>query len=240
MENPEPLDNVVHKNLCIDLEVEGVMVSNTNIAPIMLWEFADIQKEYPIFFRSNPKSNEFQAVALLGLDKDENLFWNNGWITRHAPALLARGPFLLGPGTRSSVGEEAEPALYIDIDDPRVSFQAGEPVFLAHGGHTPYLERAIKILKKAHSGQSVSSEFFQALSDLDLFEKVEIKVELNESQTYTIPQFYSISYDRLDELNPEQVYKLHKSGFLEAIYLVLSSHNNVHRLTELKQRRSAE
>ena len=37
-------------------------------------EFADVQREYPIFFRKDPATGEFMSIALLGFSKDENLF----------------------------------------------------------------------------------------------------------------------------------------------------------------------
>jgi hypothetical protein len=63
-------------------------------------EFEEVQREYPILIRKDP-SGDYQAVALLGLDRDENLFLDEtGWNARYVPAVQQRGAVLDRPAAR--------------------------------------------------------------------------------------------------------------------------------------------
>ena len=42
--------------------------------PAFPTEFAELQREYPIFLRKDHDNGDWQAVALLGFDQHENLF----------------------------------------------------------------------------------------------------------------------------------------------------------------------
>jgi hypothetical protein len=89
-------------------------------------EFAYAQREYPILFRRDSSGN-LQAVALLGLDKDENLYLDdNGWNARYIPAVQQRGPFLIGFRNREVDGDVVrEPVIHVDLDHPRISQTEG-------------------------------------------------------------------------------------------------------------------
>ncbi|RYG52825.1 MAG: hypothetical protein EOO01_05900, partial [Chitinophagaceae bacterium] len=94
------------------------------------------QREFAIIFRRRDEG--LQAYALLGLDRDENLFLSGDyWTSRYVPASHQRGPFSIGMvrGTSDAV---SQPMLHVDRDDPRVGDDDGLPLFLEHGGNTPY------------------------------------------------------------------------------------------------------
>ncbi|PNB46164.1 peptide ABC transporter permease, partial [Pseudomonas sp. FW305-130] len=92
----------------------------------------------------------FYAVALLGLDPDENLFLDAaGWQARHIPAIHQRGPFLIGLVDRTIDGQtRREPMLHVDLDHPRIAAAPQSPhaqaVFLPHGGSSPYLDHIVR------------------------------------------------------------------------------------------------
>jgi hypothetical protein len=68
------LDNVNHKNLRVIARRAAEYGDNVNQVQTFPTEFGDVQRDYPIFFPKDSKSGEFQAIALLGLDRNENLF----------------------------------------------------------------------------------------------------------------------------------------------------------------------
>jgi hypothetical protein len=79
MTNTVLLDNVTHKDLRVRAGYSAAFGDNINLALVFPTEFVFVQREYPILFRRDAKG-EFQAVALLGLDKSENLFLDgSGW-----------------------------------------------------------------------------------------------------------------------------------------------------------------
>lgn len=60
-------------------------------------EFAELQREYPIFLRRDADTGGWQSVALLGFEQHENLFLQGDrWNAAYLPGAAAKGPFLIG------------------------------------------------------------------------------------------------------------------------------------------------
>jgi hypothetical protein len=223
-----PLDNTAHRNLRVVTRYGERYGNFTGSVPTFITEFGDIQREYPILFRKDPASNELMAVALLGLQRDENLFLEDDhWDASYIPGVISRGPFFIG---RDSV-------LHVDLDDPRVSETEGESLFLEQGGMSTYLQRVALGLKGLSDGLAVNQQMFAAYASLNLIEAVEIEVTISETERYPLTGFFTISAQKLAALDGEGLLELNKAGFLFAAFLVVSSLNNVRKLIDLKSRR---
>jgi hypothetical protein len=233
------LNNIAHKNLRVITRYGAPYGDFTGTVATFITEFGDVQREYPILFRKDSKTGEFMAVALLGLQSNENLFLDGDrWSASYVPGLVARGPFFIGFQEREEGGEmRREPVLHVDMDDPRVSETEGEPLFLEQGGQSPYLQRVATVLKGLSEGLAVNPQMFAALNAMNLIEPVGIEVKVSEAERYDLQGFYTISAEKLAALDAESLFKLNKSGFLFAAFLVVSSLNNVRKLIDLKVRR---
>jgi hypothetical protein len=240
MTNTVLLDNVNHKDLRVITGYSAAFGDNINMALVFPTEFVFLQREYPILFRRNPEG-DLQAVALLGLDKGENLFLDEPrWNARYVPAVQQRGPFVIGLHQHSTQGQgEREPMVHVDLDHPRVSETEGEPVFLDHGGHSPYLEHAIRTLQIIHDGAEVAKPMFAAFEKAGLIETMEAEVNLDERVTYKLPDFLTINQDRLAGLDGRTLENLNRHGYLQLAVMVMHSLGNVEWLIELKRRRLA-
>ncbi|WP_417450136.1 SapC family protein [Kordiimonas sp.] len=237
MPNIKMLDNVEHHNLKVKPERGAVFGDNVNQALVFPNEFRDLQREYPILFRKNAEG-AFQAVALLGLDRDENLYLGgDGWDANYIPAVLARGPFSIGlqRGDGASA-TEADAKIQIDLDNAAVNTQEGHPLFLPQGGNAPYLEYIIAVLRTLHDGIGVAKMFFDALDSLKLIEPVTLEVKISETRQYTVPDVYSISEEKFQNLPADELNKLHKSGLLAPCYWVQSSLDNIRQLVARKNK----
>ncbi len=235
MSNLVMLDNVEHFDLRVKTERGEMFGDNINQVLVFPNEFKDLQREYAIFFRQD-KDGEYQAVVLLGLDHNENLFLNgNQWNARYVPAVQARGPFSIGVTQAGGNSPEAgEPMIRIDMDNPAVNKEEGYPLFKPHGGYSLYLEQTIVTLQKVHIGIEYSKAFFAALQELDLIEPVAAEIKISDTKQYSIPGVFSISEERFLELPEGDLAKLHRAGFLALCYWVLSSLDNVNMLVERK------
>src|SRR5690606_7322863 len=127
------------------------------LVPTFPTEYAAVQREYPIFFKKDPATGEDYSIALLGVAKNETLFLEQGrWNAAYVPGMIARGPFLVGFQAQQVDGETGnEPVIHVDLDHPRVSRTEGEPVFLPHGGNSPYLEHIAMVLRGIREGVEV-------------------------------------------------------------------------------------
>jgi hypothetical protein len=235
------LDNINHRDLRVVTRHSAEFGDSVNQVQIFPTEFGDIQREYPVFFRKDPETGEFQAIALLGLDKGENLFLDEtGWHAGYIPAIMARGPFMIGFQQQEVDGElRKEPMIHVDLDNPRVSETEGEPVFLPQGGNSPYLERISYALKRIYDGLTASKQMFAAFLALDLIEPLRVEFKLSDTEQYTATNYYTINQEKLSQLDGASLEKLNKAGFLRMAFLVVTSLANVPKLIDMKNRKRA-
>lgn len=239
MANLVSLNNVEHKDLKVNVEYSPVYGHAVGCVTVLPTEFADIQKEYPIFFQRDSQSNKIQAVALVGISPDENLFLEDGiWRGRYVPAVIAKGPFVIGVEDQSlRGGSEQAAVVMVDLDDPRINTQMGVSVFLEFGGESQYLKQVNSILNGIYQGLQVCDAMYQAFDELGLIEPCNLEITLANNEIYRIQGCHTINRDALYSLSAENVLKLHSAGFLEGAYLVLASLSNVQRLIEIKNSR---
>lgn len=240
MANRVLLNNVEHQNLKLAHRFGAEFGDAVNQMLVLPTEFEDAQREYPIFFRQE-EQGDYHAVVLLGFERGENLFLaDDVWSARYVPAVQRRGPFLSGI-QEQGVDDSArrQPLIHVDLDDPRVGREEGEPLFLPHGGHAPALERVSRALATLQSGLDVQAAMFAMFQELELIEKVTAEVKLSDEKEYRLTSFHTLNQERFATLDGEALEKLHHHGFLLLAVFVLSSLRNMGRLIELKNRKLA-
>ncbi len=236
------LNNVDHQDLTVATGHGPEFGDAVNQVLVFPTEWQDLQREYPILFRRS-EEGRFQSVALVGLDRDENLFLGDGvWHARYVPALHQRGPFSIGL-TRAEDGSEAEPMVHVDLDSPRITARGegvpGQIVFLPHGGNSPYLDAVSDVLGRIHDGVIANDPMFDAFQVEGLIEPVALEIFLDETNKYTLDDLYTISAERLAALDGEALARLHAPGFLQLAFFAIASLGTVSRLIELKTSRLA-
>ena len=235
------LNNVDHKSLKVDTRPESNDNNQVNRSLVHATEISELQKEFPLVFYKHPGTEQLQLHAILGLEKDENLFISqSGWNTRFVPALLARGPFSLGYKKVLEEGESPkDPVICIDTDDPRVNTEQGEDIFLQFGGEAPYLEYVKKALQTIDSGIQFDKTLFTLVESMDLLEPVSIQIKLSNVEEINFSDYYTINQQKLTTLAGESLSKLNQYGVLSLLYFVLSSMGNFQQLIALKNAKSA-
>jgi len=233
------LNNVTHKDLRVIRRYGTEFGDNVGTVVTVPTEYADIQREYPIFFRKDPASGEYQSIALLGFQKDENLFLENGrWNASYVPGLIARGPFLIGFQEQQVDGDvRKEAVIHIDLDNPHVSTTEGEPIFLPQGGNSRYLDHMASVLSGLRDGMSISKAMFAAFGEFELIEPIKVEIKLSENEKYDVLGLHTINHEKLANLSGEALEKLNRTGFLQGAFLVIASHSNMKKLIDMKYRR---
>jgi hypothetical protein len=236
MANFQLLNNVDHKDLKVIIERSADLGDNVWYAVTFPNEFKNLQRHYPVFFIKNPDDGEFQAVAMFGVEEDENLFLDeNGWNASYIPLNIMRQPFLIGFQDQDHGGEaRREPVVTVDMDSPRINSELGEPVFLEHGGNSDYLENINSILNVLFVGMRTTRPFFDTLSDFNLLESFVLDAQLYDGSEHRLAGFYTINEDVLAELDGEYLEMLNEKGYLEAVYMVIASMANLPLLLERK------
>ena len=239
MANNVLLDNVAHKDLRIITTRSaryGDNIANTGVVPS---EFRRVQAEYPIVFREDASEGHFEPVAMLGLERGENLFLEDDtWIASYVPLAIQRQPFLIGFQQQTEGGVPVREAVtYIDMDSPRISESEGEAVFLEHGGVSPYLEYITSVLKAINEGHKYNKGFSDALIQYELLEPFALEVELNNGSKFKLMGFHTIHEEKLNALDGEALRSLHSRGYLEHIYMTMASIANFSVLIQRKNER---
>ncbi|GAB2524313.1 SapC family protein [Microbulbifer agarilyticus] len=236
------LNNVEHADLNVVSHFSSALGDGAAAVLTFPTEFENIQREYPILLRKDTQGGAFQAVAILGLQKGENLFLDddakstNGWAGNYVPAMVARGPFIVG-FQESEDGDAPQPMIYVDEQSPKLSREEGAPLFLEFGGNSPYLDYVSGVLRTIHQGEEVAREMFAALDEVGLLEPVSINVDLKNGDKHQLSGYYTVSEDRLNNLSGESLQALNGAGYLRGAFLMLSSLGNIEHLVARKNAR---
>lgn len=233
MANPVLLNNIEHKDLRVITRHGKGLGDSHPYVPTFAGEFRLLQAHYPIVFSKPAEDQPFEPVALFGFENDENLFLTeSGWDASTIPLLVERLPFLIGKH-----GEEL--MIHIDLDSPRISKTEGEPLFLEHGGMTPYLENVNSMLITVHQGMESNAGFIEALVKHELLESFALDVQLDDGSQHRMTGFSTIHEENLNKLDAATLDSLHKQGYLAAIYFQLASLSNFRALIDRKNARNA-
>ncbi len=239
MANHVLLNNIAHKDLKVITDRAEKYGDNVMFTTTFPLEFRNIQSTYPIFFQKNNQTGAFNAIALFGFKENENLYLNeNGWNASYIPLTIERHPFLIGFQQFQEEGiAKKQMVIHIDMDNPRVNETEGTVLFMPHGGNTNYLEHVASVLEAIHYGYEHSEGFINMLLELDLLESFSLDIQLNDGSNNQMQGFYTINEDKLGALNGDMLAKLHRQGYLQAIYMVVASHSNIRPLIDEKNKR---
>jgi len=235
----EMLNNIAHRELRVATGFGPEFGDAVGMVPAYPSEYAELQREYPIFLRKDAATGEWQSVVLLGFEQHENLYLDDGrWNASYLPGAAAKGPFLIGfQESRIDGALTREPVLHVDLDHPRVSNSAGEPVFLPQGGNSPYLDHIANVLRGIHDGHAFGAEMFAMLDTKGLIQPITLDVQIDPQNRVGVNGLHAIDRDRLAQLDGAALAELNRAGYLEGAYLMLASLHNMRRLIAEKQRR---
>lgn len=228
------LDNVQHAALKLRRGHGARFGEAVNQVAVFASEFAQVQREYPILFARTPEG-ALQAVAILGFDRDENLFLDGErWDASYVPALLSRRPFSIGV-------EGGEPVVCVDLADPRIAAEGepGEPVFKPHGGNAPALDAALEALRTLQSGAAAAPAMTAVFDELGLVEPVRLQVQFDEHTGIDFDGYLAVVPEKISGLDGAALERLNKAGLLDVAVFAAASLGTVPRLIARKRRKLA-
>ena len=223
------LSNVEHRDLRVITKRAAAYGDDVMFALTFPSEFRNLQAHYPIVFAKS-REGMYAPLALFGFREKQNLFLNeNGWDAHYLPLMLERQPFLIGASPTGKV-------IHIEMDHPRVSRTEGERVFDDQGANTPLLERAASVLATIDEGVNSTAAFITAIQEFNLLEPFALDIRFQDGTQNRFTGFHAIQEDRLKELGPEALGKLHSQGYLQAVFMVLASLANFRDMIERASR----
>jgi hypothetical protein len=226
------LNNVDHHDLKItDAPAPLDRAEVANQVLVLPTEFEAVQRELPIILRHDDVG-QLRPVALLGLAREENLFRDAAgrWQTAHVPLMVQRGPFSIAAAPDGHGGTAGDPMIRVELDDPRLSRTEGTPLFLNHGGQTPYLQRMSEVLRAIYLGHQLLDPMVAAFNKAGLLRLFNLELRTGEHEVYAIANAVTIDRERLAALDAATLAELHQAGFLHSAFMIAASLENVQRL----------
>jgi hypothetical protein len=92
-------------------------------------------------------------------------------------------------------------------------------------------------LRGIHHGTDMGNAMFATLEAAGLIQPLDLRVRVDEYNEVNVTGLHGIDRERLESLDAASLHGLHRAGYLEGVYLVLASMQNVRRLMAEKQRR---
>jgi SapC len=197
-------------------------------------EFRDVQGCYPILFSKDPHTGGFLAVAVMGLEANQNLFLQGDrWDATYVPIMVQRQPFLIA---KSGEDDDKPPVVSLDLEHPRVSQDDGEPLFDSAGEPSQFLQQKIALLGQLHRGLQLGRGFIDALLQHELLVQVVLDLAFNDGAKKSLQGFYCIDEERLHGLKGDVLESLNRAGYLQPVFMAVASLSRVRDLIERRNR----
>jgi len=143
-----------------------------------------------------------------------------------APLALQRAGFFI-----------SEQHIAIDRDHPRFSEIDGEPLFDDAGQPGNRLRAIQRILGEITTGLEQTKAFIAAVSDLKLVEPIDVSLTFDDGERLTLQGLYTVSLDRLRDVDDAAALRLFRSGHLQFAYAMNASLKQIARLARLRNDR---
>ena len=208
-----------------------VVFRNVNAVPLSYAEFAAACRDYPIAFITSDGGKSYVAMAVLGLENQQNLFAaaEGGWDTgAYLPAYVRRYPFCMA---RITAGGK-EQAERIACVEKRAINDKGEALYDGKGQPLPAWSERLKLLFEYEADLQRSDELARTLAQLGLLETFTMQAIPNEGEPLHLTGMRRVAEQKLAELAPDQLKELTKKGILARVYAHLISLNNFGRLLD--------
>ncbi|MGQ0750429.1 MAG: SapC family protein [Betaproteobacteria bacterium] len=212
-----------------------VAFQKVSAVPLSFSEFAPAACDYPIAFITGDSGKTFVAMAVLGIENQQNLFVrpDSIWETSvYLPAYVRRYPFCM---SRVSVNG-AEQAERIACIEKAAIDENGEALFDAKGEPLPMWTERRKLLFEYEADLARTDEMSRALAALNLFEPFTMQAVPKQGTPLALTGLHRVSEQKLHDLPPEKLKELAQTGRLARIYAHLIS---LHNFTRLLDRRAA-
>lgn len=228
MVNIKVVNNETHKDTRIKNNQNLIQSKNNHFIPIVIHEFIDISKEFPILFVKDAQTGIFNSVALLGLEPQENLFYDErAWQANVIPQLLGFYPFLIQQEQQQSV-------LCIDQDSPLINDLTGKRLFDEQGVQMDWLALKAEAIVSHLENRSLTQRFIKLLLKKELLVMQTLSIKLKDKPEYDLNGLYIINEESFNQLSDDDFLELRKAGALPAIFSVLMSMQCINNLVNRK------
>jgi hypothetical protein len=233
--NPLPLNMEEQAKLTVSASPQGFkFAASTQFVLLASVEFFDAGRQFPIIFTATPDKS-ILPVALLGLEKEENLFVDaeGAWSGQYIPAYIRRYPFI------TTDGDEGKMIVCYDEAFDGFNQEGGVPLF-ENGQPTSKMQEIQSFLQDYYVQMKMTGEFCALLSELQLLKQIDAQATMNDGRSYPLKGMLVVDEQKLAQLPESDIVKLFRSGQLAMIHAHLLSLRNFGVLIDRKAGRNAK
>jgi len=192
--------------------------------PILQAELSKLLPHYTLAFV--PQGLGYQAVALLSLDGQKNLYVHSDgrWLGTYVPASLRGYPFTLANTEDSKT--------VLCVDQSQLSSESGGALFNADGELNEPVARTLDFLQQCEKNRQVTAAATQALAEAGVIEAWPLKLNTAEGQEpVPVNGLYRINEQALNNLDDDAYAKL-RGGPMALAHAQLFSMSQLNQLTD--------
>lgn len=231
MANIQVLEKNVHQNLKLEDDKTLSHARQSHIVQVTVFELTKVAAEYPIAFIKDRDTGQFHLVALLGLQPQENLFFDSQrWRGNYIPMQLRTFPFVL----TKHPDEADKHLLCVDLDSEFINEHSGEALFDGLGNQSQFLTDKAGLLGQLMEQMASTQEFVNILAQNELLSPQSLSITSTDGEEYSLTGLYAIDEAKLNDLSSDSYQELRQLGLISPIYACLFSMGRIENLVRLK------
>ncbi len=175
-----------HAGLRLDPARALSAAASVHLVPLVAGEIRKVASQFPVFLAKNAETGQFYPAALLGLEPQENLFWDGTTFDAdHVPLNLLRLPFFVGSG-------DLEGAVCIDETSAAIVPDGPVGIVEADGSDSAYLQSVQAILGQLVAEQAATAALVDRVTEHRLLTEVKLDVAFHDGGAATLSGLYGI------------------------------------------------
>lgn len=202
-----------------------------NAIPLSYAEIAIASRDYPVVFVTGDGERSFLAMAILGLEAQQNLFIDStgAWdANTYVPAYVRRYPFCMARVTTDGK-EQAE---RIACVEKNALSDEGEALYDAEGAELAAWKSTKTLLFEFEADLTRTEEMCATLKALGLFEPFSIQAVPRDGAPLAMTGVHRVAEQKLAALSGDQLKSLMDKGILARVYAHILSQLNFQRLLD--------
>jgi hypothetical protein len=227
-----------HRVLLPETGVLPEVFRSMMVIPLSYSEFTVAGHDYPLIFVSGDQGKSAAAMAVVGLEQQQNLFATaaHTWDTDHyVPAYVRRYPYCM---TRVNVAGAEQAERIVCVEKHALSDQ-GNALHDANGDALPAWENIRKFLFEFETDLARTEAMCRMIIELGLLEPFTLQARPEQGEPLSLSGMYRVQEQKLTELAADKLKELVQNGVLPRLYAHLMSMSNFNRLLARRAARAA-
>ncbi|NKJ44760.1 SapC family protein [Novosphingobium sp. SG720] len=175
-----------HAGLRIDPAKAAASAAAIHLVPLVADEIRKVAGQFPVFLAKDGETGQFYPAALMGLEPQENLFWNGTALEADVlPLNLLRLPFFIG-------GEGEEAVICVDMASPAIDPAGPCPIVTEDGRESDYFRAVQAMLGRLAQGRDATRRFVDLALEHQVVREMKLDLAFHDGSTSLLTGLYGV------------------------------------------------